>query len=491
MIKQITILMLCLAIAQASQIFRYENGLIKDRVNLKYALGIVEISEKKYKKLSSEEAINELAKKLYSNISTNTVVKKILDDNQESLEYYSNYNIKVNLPLIGIEVSERKKESDKYYTLVKFDYVKNREVYKKATNQKAREINELYAKLKKSNKQEQQFYYKEILKKLEVYNKFYFISLLIGVDDLLESKISTSEATLALMQLDKESSFSVDAQVQRLVKKLDTSKINGSVKILPVTYGKKSSYSIYSSDVQNKLINQLTQKHTVVKNNAKYTISGYYYVGSKDITTYINLYDNNGQILSVSSAKLKLPNTKTYYSPKIIKEDTNTKLSNKLVVKAKINSSTEHQLLREGEEVSLEAYASKECYIYVVDTFIKNGIEYQVMLQLKDADSKYDKTQFEYKVTSDEKRKFIPFGKFKVASPFGEEKLTFIASTKSILDSINISYKNIDGTDYALYKVDGKIVKNTIDTTRGIVRQKTQSKDASNGEYSIKFTTVK
>jgi len=488
--KKIIIAVLLIFFTLNASVFKYEHGLIKDTKNLKFALGVVDISQVNYIRLSREEAINELAKKLYSEVTLNTTVNKALKEDKEYLTYYSNYNIKSNLSLIGIEIKDKKEQDNKYYTLVEFDLNKNKDVYKKAINRKAKIINNMYLKVKSLSRDDKIYMYKEILKEIEVYNKYFFISTIIGIDNLIKPKITSYNCSLELMKLERQASKTLEGAVTKLIQNLNLKGANGTIKVLPVTYNKKSNFSLFSADVQSELIRSLSKKYNIVSTNSDYIISGYYYIDDDNIILYIYLYGKGGNILSISSAKLAKSKKISYYKPQLIKDDNKAKLSNNLTLLAKINSSTQHQLFRDKENVYLEVYASKECYIYAIDTFMKNGREYQVLLPLKAVNNQYDKSQFEFKVTTEEKRKFINFGNFEVAPPFGEERLTFIASTKSILASMKVSYKKIDNIEYAVYKINGNIVKDTINQTRGLVKAFSKSKEFNYGEYSIKFTTV-
>ncbi len=382
-----------------------------------------------------------------------------------------------DLPIIGSEF-ELSAFGSGYKALSKLDTAKAKPLYEGKLESLRKEIDILVVKVASQSKSDQFRTYSQMLTLLDNYDRYRSVAYVIGIKDITEPKMRSSEVKLKLARL-SQSFESLNQAVAFLLKDIK----QDNLFIFPLKAESSNEITSFA-----KVVKKMMQKHLQTsrdKKSASAIVKGNYIADEKGMTLSVSVIDSEQKVLFANVVHLdKVAFEKYSYEPKsidfdkLLHEGYITKSSFQARIKTDVGD--EDLLFVRGDEVKLFVKLNNPGYFYLVGHVDQKGKKFSYLLDLSEVEGQ---TKFVQYVGLEEANKWMLLGEFEIEPPFGIESMQLIASNKEIKKLPEAYYDEDSG-----YHILGKDPKKVALATRGLKKKK--SKTAKVSEAVLMFTTM-
>lgn len=486
----------------ASWVEQYQKGEYPKAASFLYAMVQEDADTDAYLAKAQEGAMADIARQIYSEVSSEqSMVDKLIDD-ERSEDYRVDIHVISAIPVHGASKVEERTDGRSYYLLLALDKQSAGRIYAAEAKRLAQRIDSAYKDYQNTKSLEE----KERLlggmsSDLANYETYALVARTMEQHGITEPSVSRYTIEKAIAALDKHEAVTADELATLLAKGLFKTAVKERVEILPFAYEASKSYSSFSSEFQGRLEGAASKMVSVSRSSqSPLKVAGEYFLKEGSLVVNARLYDASGHVKATATARMKgkvkgKVKGKEYYLPKpnAYSGMDAAVLDDKLNVQARINGKQEGLLFRKGETVRLDVKVSQKAYLYVIANMrTKAGKQVQYLLSISDYP---DKAQYSKFIPYQNSNLWVTLAEFEVFAPFGAEALHLFASSEDILDKLPESAtKRIDGEEYegVIIGKGGAILEaaRSIALTRGLKPKKDSQKKRQLAETVLRFTTV-
>ncbi len=415
----------------------------------------------KTKKEAKKESLADLSQRIQVEIKSEFSTTESFNAKGYDKQVVRIINLKSDLPLIGIDFNVIKAKNQ-YYSIATLDY--------KTTSLYKAELKHIKSKVDKNLKQisniqsneEKSGLLKEILTKLDQYNKYRIVAQFLGCSNIPEINTSKAEIRDQLAGLEKKAD-TIDFGIKKIAKSIQMKNIY----IYPATTRHSSEITEFASAVKDRLAIYLDTVNSPQK--AGYYLTGEYHILKKSIDLTLHLLDmDQNTINTVVTSFLPAAYKNYQIEPKTVDFDKLLKYG--VVVSGDFRASVttsfgrKDLIFKNKDSFKLLAKMNKPGYFYFVVHNHKGKNKYSYLLDFYTGEGN---RKFIYHINADDLNKWIELGEFEVIPPFGIESIQMIASTEDLVDKVPPNYYDSKTNLYTIGNDPFKILKNT----RGFIRK--------------------
>ncbi len=445
--------------------------------------------------LARQNAFQDLASQIEIEVKSTVIAKQNFSEGQGRESYSASIQAElatsIDLPLLGVSVNVSGNNKDGYRAQATLNSVSSLPIYLSRIEELSKKLRQGLDKVRSvyetSNEEPFLLTLQSDQLQLEKYRK---VTQALGIEVQIDWQAQLGALQARLLAI-SERIDSLDKAAEALSKDISVS----SIYVYPPSAPGSAEVTNFAALICDTLRSKLKVVNDPEK--ADYVYRGHYTFVDDGLFLNYALSKKDGQVVQTSIARV-LPQAYRGIQIEPQTSDIETLIQQGFVrsgdfrIEATSSLGKRDLLFRAGQEIELLIKMNRPGYFYAVEHISMASHSVSLLLELEpDA---INKRRFVGYVNADDVNKWISIGKFVVKSPFGIERLQFIASAQDLVDKLpEAKWREEDGN----FVIGNSIADNIAQVqTRGLGNQRRQNNPSQNAgpravEYFLTFTTMK